>query len=156
MNGSWSICRGNHRSHVEIEGDLLPYRLAIHRGGLWGLTIGLFLNGEKSSPFHGKVISPSLSTSMALKSPSSSICFLPYRENWSLTISISDKILWSSYADLPLHNVAFKRHCTKNDTSLIEKSIDLEMTSSGYERVLILLLRKSSIPSWDRGRFASL
>ena len=47
MNGSWSICRGNHRCLLEIEGDLLPYRLAVHREELWGLTIGLFLNGEK-------------------------------------------------------------------------------------------------------------
>ena len=49
---------------------MLPHRLAVHREGLWGLTIGSFLNGEKSSPFHGKVISPSLSTIMDLKSPS--------------------------------------------------------------------------------------
>ena len=26
---------GNHRCLVEFEGDLLPYRLAIHREGFW-------------------------------------------------------------------------------------------------------------------------
>jgi hypothetical protein len=67
MNGYWSSCWGNDRFHIEIEGDLLPYRLAVHREGLWGLCIGLFLNGKKSSPFHGKAISPSLSMSMGLR-----------------------------------------------------------------------------------------
>jgi hypothetical protein len=86
----------------------------------------------------------------------SSICFLPYRENWSLRINISDKIKSILFADLPFQNVALKRNRTKNHTSLIEKSIDPEMTLLVYERVLIHLSRKSSIPGWDRGRFASL
>ena len=47
------MCRGNHRSLVEIEGDLLPYRLAVHREGLWGVY---FSTAKKSTPFHGKVI----------------------------------------------------------------------------------------------------
>ena len=188
MSGSWSIYRGNHRCLVEIEGDLLPYRLAVHREGLWGLSIGLFLNGEKKLTIswqsdlsilvyeHGLQISilvyehGSEISILVYEHGSeisilvyehggkslSSICFLPYWKNWTLRINISDKIKSILFADLPFQNVALKRNRTKNHTSLIEKSIDPEITLLVFERVLIHLSRKSSIPGWDRGRFASL
>ena len=172
MKGYWSICRGNHRSQVEIEGDSLPYRVAVHREGLWSLTIGSFLNGEKrhhsianwslhpclrawrKGQHEYRQGSPSLSTSMEEDLSFPSVFFLV--EN----LIPSNQYFWQDllilFADLPSQNIALKRYHTKKHTSLIEKSIDLEITWAVNKRVLILLPRKSSIPSWDQGRFASL
>jgi len=100
---SWSICRGNHRCLVEIEGDMLPHRLAVHREELWCLSIGLFFNGKKKLTIswqsdlsilvyeHG-ARSPSLSTSMekgSQRSPSSST--IMGQESPSLSTSMGQR-----------------------------------------------------------------
>ena len=46
----WVLIHLSRKSSILTRdyGNSLPYGVATHKEGLWGLTIGSFLNGEKS------------------------------------------------------------------------------------------------------------